>query len=1094
MKNHNIDFHVSGILVNPQEQWGRIKKDAMGKSRVAFRKLDVDWKKYNTKDYLFTHDTACCSVETEENGYWITPPCWELVNANGNAWTTPVLLASFKTFIGGENYLEHCFVKGTRILMSDGTYRNIEDVKEGDKVINRLGQVDTVKNVQIRKSNDLYEIQSRSIMSRKMLVTGNHPFYVVNCKKNRNCVFTTTKSSEGQWIEARNLDGNKYSLTIPVCDFVIETPEINENRAELIGWFLAEGNFTYKNKFHDGVSGIDMAFSANEREKAEKLKNLLIVEFGNDFRKDCEPRIYTHYYHGKESSLTLTLCNVKVAEFFYKYCGEHSWSKKMNESLLYMNKNLQKILLTNIFLGDGTFKRKQRGISICLVSQDLIQQIKFISNRLGLNPTYKRHEVLKRYDTLTVVDGYEVYVNSNDGSKKRPSYELSYSMQDSRLFDEQRFENVSSRKSIVFENGEGRWILDKFVISKSDVEEQDVYNLEIENDNSYIAEGVAVHNCQIPALSKGKILDAIARPVVHHSDKYGNANIYVVDVLVATERKHESLIERIESGKLNTLSMGCHVDGTKVLMADGTTKNIEDIKVGDAVFTHKNNVAVVESTRRRLTEPNELHRLSISGMPDTYVTAEHPYWTLIGYDKCKGCGKPLHAHTRAGFAERDFVHWCSSSCKQKHDNSMKKEHDEFFEQKMTFDWKRVDELVPGNWVAIPLGRDNSVQRKSLGKARSRLLGYFLAEGNFQGKEVKTAVEYTFSSNEMSYIEEIKEYAIELGIPEDKIYVQVRESRTNARIVIHDKEFAKWLYENAGEHSWEKKINPELLEYDDETLKHIIGSYINGDGHITKRDSKVSACSVSKNLIEQIGTMMRLVSIPNVVYMSKKATEKERAIYTVLICQGHGGKLKGYCDKCADVPIRKLENEFHGYMLRKVKANETLSMTAYVNNIHVINETEDHSFIANGVAVHNCICNYTTCSICGKVIGDNDKNCEHIDKHLGQMVTCQDGKDRICSELCGAVDENGNYIEDSNKFIEISWVSHPAFQGAVVNAFVETNEIKATREKEKDELAKLFDGNLFERLKVADTDSKIALKITKEIGKVDRISGKIMDKM
>ena len=64
----------------------------------------------------------------------------------------------------------------------------------------------------------------------------------------------------------------------------------------------------------------------------------------------------------------------------------------------------------------------------------------------------------------------------------------------------------------------------------------------------------------------------------------------------------------------------------------------------------------------------------------------------------------------------------------------------------------------------------------------------------------------------------------------------------------------------------------------------------------------------------------------------------------------------------------------------------------------------------------------------------------------------------------------------------------------MNAFVETNEIKATREKEKDELVKLFDGNLFERLKVADTDSKIALKITKEIGKVDRISGKIMDKM
>ena len=203
---------------------------------------------------------------------------------------------------------------------------------------------------------------------------------------------------------------------------------------------------------------------------------------------------------------------------------------------------------------------------------------------------------------------------------------------------------------------------------------------------------------------------------------------------------------------------------------------------------------------------------------------------------------------------------------------------------------------------------------------------------------------------------------------------------------------------------------------------------------------------------------------------------------------------GYCDKCADVPIHKNVNEYNGYMLRRVLKNETLSMTTYVNNIHVVNKSEDHSFIANGIAVHNCIAEATQCSICGKIIGDNDKNCEHIDKHLGQMVTCQDGKERICAELCGCCDENGNYVENSNRFIECSFVENPAFKGSVVNAFVETEEIKAVREEERDELAKLFEGNLFERLKVADTDSKIALKITKEIGKVDRISGKIMDKI
>ncbi|MBR4315529.1 MAG: hypothetical protein IKP65_00965 [Alphaproteobacteria bacterium] len=63
---------------------------------------------------------------------------------------------------------------------------------------------------------------------------------------------------------------------------------------------------------------------------------------------------------------------------------------------------------------------------------------------------------------------------------------------------------------------------------------------------------------QLPALSKGKILDAVLRPVKHHSNKYDeDADIYYCDVLVATDRKHENLIQRIESGELNTLSMGC---------------------------------------------------------------------------------------------------------------------------------------------------------------------------------------------------------------------------------------------------------------------------------------------------------------------------------------------------------------------------------------------------------------------------------------------------------------------------------------------------------------------------------------------------------
>ena len=132
-----------------------------------------------------------------------------------------------------------------------------------------------------------------------------------------------------------------------------------------------------------------------------------------------------------------------------------------------------------------------------------------------------------------------------------------------------------------------------------------------------------------------------------------------------------------------------------------------------------------------------------------------------------------------------------------------------------------------------------------------------------------------------------------------------------------------------------------------------------------------------------------------------------------------------------------------------------------------------------------VCEVCQCSICGKLIKDDDKNCEHLENYLGSYYKCDDGKKRIVAELCGALDENGNYIENSCNFIEASWVEHPAFEGAVVNSFIETEEEKIAREKSQKELEELFNGNLFERLRVADTDSKIALKILKDYKKAEK---------
>jgi len=58
---------------------------------------------------------------------------------------------------------------------------------------------------------------------------------------------------------------------------------------------------------------------------------------------------------------------------------------------------------------------------------------------------------------------------------------------------------------------------------------------------------------QIEEKSKGRIIDAVARDI--------GDSVYV-DILVATHRKHGSLVTDIESGKMGTLSMGCTTDFT----------------------------------------------------------------------------------------------------------------------------------------------------------------------------------------------------------------------------------------------------------------------------------------------------------------------------------------------------------------------------------------------------------------------------------------------------------------------------------------------------------------------------------------------------
>lgn len=100
----------------------------MGKlaSGLDIRASKVVLQEYSPKDFLLTHITIIASVDAEQSqaplgkqvvdgfqidrkyaDWLITPETSKYINNNNDAWERNLLLSCFRTFIGGENYVEH---------------------------------------------------------------------------------------------------------------------------------------------------------------------------------------------------------------------------------------------------------------------------------------------------------------------------------------------------------------------------------------------------------------------------------------------------------------------------------------------------------------------------------------------------------------------------------------------------------------------------------------------------------------------------------------------------------------------------------------------------------------------------------------------------------------------------------------------------------------------------------------------------------------------------------------------------------------------------------------------------------------------------
>jgi hypothetical protein len=450
-----------------------------------------------------------------------------------------------------------------------------------------------------------------------------------------------------------------------------------------------------------------------------------------------------------------------------------------------------------------------------------------------------------------------------------------------------------------------------------------------------------------------------------------------IELLLEVDAKSfPKLAKEIEKGEIDGFSMGCFVAGTPITLHDGTKKPIEDIQTGDKVLTHTGKIESVTSTMERCymgtTYTVETYGQSVS----MTLTEEHPVWTQRG-------------------------------------------------------WVEAKNLQRGDHVLTPRFKNSLI---SVDPNWSTLIGWYLAEGNLgydkkrypDGRPV--FAEWNLSVNETEYVEEIQTSLRELGCEPVGPYIK----NNCATVRCNSPELALKLQKIAGEHSWGKKIDPRVMEWEVPAQRNLLDAYFKGDGY-SRHPNKVEVGTASEDLAYQVQALCTRVNYrmtPPIKQHSPSAIAK-RPKYSMYVT----------------TEAEKQDNRFYLDDDGLWRTITKITPNAYIGPVYNFDVQGDDSYVAADIAVHNCDVERSKCSHCGNIATNPEEYCSHIVmKGAHHDFKTADGKrtSRKSYENCYGI-----------KFFEISAVFDPADETAL------TKEIISSIEKEADGVYRPGDGQNYQ---------------------------------
>jgi hypothetical protein len=361
-----------------------------------------------------------------------------------------------------------CFKAGAMVTMADGTRKPIEQIAVGDSVRTHTGGTGRVTELHRRRyKGEFFEIKPAN--EDPFVATVEHPFWAAFGAKDSHRVWKQEKP-HFDWVYAKDLDGavlSRPKITRTTAAGI--TPPM----ARILGYYLAEGHIVLNKKGE--YAGIEL--TVNKADAVNEEIADLCAAVGTQNAPVWRQR------ENSEESFAIGIYDPEVAEACARLCGRYSKTKKLAEEVLYWEESLQYQLLGAYFDGDGF---TADGDLLCsTASEDLAHQVREILFRLGIPTSYQelRHRAGSGKST-------------NDTFEWVISIGKQWAGQFAPHCSRARVAEVRKTKNIFKDYGD-LWAVPIREYS-SFYDEDDVYNFEVEGDNSYIVNGVAAHNCKVP--------------------------------------------------------------------------------------------------------------------------------------------------------------------------------------------------------------------------------------------------------------------------------------------------------------------------------------------------------------------------------------------------------------------------------------------------------------------------------------------------------------------------------------------------------------------------------------------------------------------